>query len=289
MKSAFLKKALCVFAAAVLVVSFAACGNNTDEKDTTNPTVLEEGTLGVNEDSNASENENQADVSENASENASEKDSQAAASEQTKETNAQTGNNTSASKPDSTADIIAAYNSAVTKSGLSRTSMSQKLSKGNINAAGIINYDVMSSEHASVLNKINVNNTSKAASDLKTLSSSNVSKATRSGNTVTINLKSSSSSSVSNGVGGYVGVVDDARRNQIVDIIASDIGVKGVTIASGTYTLQSGVIKATFNDDFSKITKVTFTASESFTGKIKYLVMSIDANVAVNLSSTYSA
>lgn len=286
MKSAFLKKVLCVLSAAVLVVSFAACGNSADEEDTTNPTVSEEETLGLNEEPNVSENESQADASENASVN----DSQAAESEQAKETNAQTGNNnTSSSKPDSTADIIAAYNSAVTKSGLSRTAMTQKLSKGNINAAGIINYDVMSSEHASVLNKINVNNTSKAASDLKTLSSSNVSKATRSGNTVTINLNSVSSSSVSNGAGGYVGVVDDARRNQIVDIIASDIGVSGVTISSGSYTLQSGVIKATFNDDFSKITKVTFTASESFTGKIKYLVMSIDANVAVNLSSTYSA
>lgn len=285
MKNAFWKKALCILSAAVLVLSFAACGNNTDEGDTTEPTVQMEGTLEFNEDLNGSENDTQTEASDNASES----DTQSANSEKTEETKEQSQGSSTASKPDSKADIIAAYNSAVTKSGLSRTAMSQTITKGNVNAAGIINYDVTASEHASVRNQINVNNTSKAASDLKTLSSSNVSNATRSGNTVTITLNTFSGSSVSNGSGGYVGVVDDSRRNQIVDIIASDIGVSGVTIASGTYTLQSGVIKATFNDDFSKITKVTFTANESFTGKIKYLVMSIDANVSVSLSSTYSA
>ena len=285
MKNAFLKKALCILSAAVLVLSFAACGNNADEGDTTEPTVLEEATLEFNEDLNNSENDSQADTSDNVSES----DTQSADSEKTEETKEQSQGSSTASKPDSKADIIAAYNSAVTKSGLSRTAMSQTITKGNVNAAGIINYDVTASEHASVRNQINVNNTSKAASDLKTLSSSNVSNATRSGNTVTITLNTFTGSSVSNGAGGYVGVVDDARRDQIIDIIAGDIGVNGVKLASGSYTLQNGVIKATFNDDFTKITKVTFTASENYAGKLKYLVMSIDANVAVNLSSTYSA
>lgn len=285
MKSAFLKKLLCVLSAAVLVLSFAACGNNEDEGTTTDPSVVEEGALDTVAGSDVSVSDTQADSSESDSA----KDTQAQNSEKTEETKnqSQSGGSTS-SAPNSQADIIAAYNSAVTKSGLSRTAMTQTITKGLVKAL-IINYDVMSSDHADVRNKINVNNTSKSASDLKALSSSNVKKATRNGNTVTITLNTFSGSSASNGVGGYVGVVDDVRRNQIVDIIAGDIGVNGVEIASGTYTLQNGAIKATFNDDFTKITKVTFSASESFDGKIKYGKISIDANVAVNLSSTYSA
>lgn len=285
MKNAFLKKLLCVLSAAVLVLSFAACGNNEDEGTTTDPSVVEEGALDTVAGSDVSVSDTQADSSESDSA----KDTQAQNSEKTEETKnqSQSGGSTS-SAPNSQADIIAAYNSAVTKSGLSRTAMTQTITKGLVKAL-IINYDVMSSDHADVRNKINVNNTSKSASDLKALSSSNVKKATRNGNTVTITLNTFSGSSASNGVGGYVGVVDDVRRNQIVDIIAGDIGVNGVEIASGTYTLQNGAIKATFNDDFTKITKVTFSASESFDGKIKYGKISIDANVAVNLSSTYSA
>lgn len=285
MKSAFLKKLLCVLSAAVLVLSFAACGNNEDEGTTTDPSVVEEGTLDTVAGSDVSVSDTQADSSESDSA----KDTQAQNSEKTEETKNQSqGGGATSSAPNSQADIIAAYNSAVTKSGLSRTAMTQTVTKGLVKAL-IINYDVMSSDHADVRNKINVNNTSKSASDLKALSSSNVKKATRNGNTVTITLNTFSGSSASNGVGGYVGVVDDVRRNQIVDIIAGDIGVNGVEIASGTYTLQNGAIKATFNDDFTKITKVTFSASESFDGKIKYGKISIDANVAVNLSSTYSA
>lgn len=283
MKSAFLKKLLCVLSAAVLVLSFAACGNNEDEGTTTDPSVVEEGTLDTAAGSDVSVSDTQADSSESDSA----KDTQAQNSEKTEETKNQSqGGGSTSSAPNSQADIIAAYNSAVTKSGLSRTAMTQTLTKGTVS---VVNYDVMAGDKAGVRNQINVNNTSKTASDLKALSSSNVKKATRSGNTVTITLNTFSGSSASNGAGGYVGVVDDARRDQIINIIAGDIGVSGVKLASGTYTLQNGVIKATFNDDFTKITKVTFTASENYAGKLKYLVMSIDANVAVNLSSTYSA
>lgn len=283
MKSAFLKKLLCVLSAAVLVLSFAACGNNEDEGTTTDPSVVEEGTLDTAAGSDVSVSDTQADSSESGSA----KDTQAQNSEKTEETKNQSqGGGSTSSAPNSQADIIAAYNSAVTKSGLSRTAMTQTLTKGTVS---VVNYDVMAGDKAGVRNQINVNNTSKTASDLKALSSSNVKKATRSGNTVTITLNTFSGSSASNGAGGYVGVVDDARRDQIINIIAGDIGVSGVKLASGTYTLQNGVIKATFNDDFTKITKVTFTASENYAGKLKYLVMSIDANVAVNLSSTYSA
>ena len=49
MKNAFLKKFLCVLSAAVLVFSFAACGNDADEKDTTAPSVLEEENPGADE------------------------------------------------------------------------------------------------------------------------------------------------------------------------------------------------------------------------------------------------
>lgn len=283
MKSAFLKKLLCVLSAAVLVLSFAACGNNEDEGTTTDPSVVEEGTLDTAAGSDVSVSDTQADSSESDSA----KDTQAQNSEKTEETKNQSqGGGSTSSAPNSQADIIAAYNSAVTKSGLSRTAMTQTLTKGTVS---VVNYDVMAGDKAGVRNQINVKNTSKTASDLKALSSSNVKKATRSGNTVTITLNTFSGSSASNGAGGYVGVVDDARRDQIINIIAGDIGVSGVKLASGTYTLQNGVIKATFNDDFTKITKVTFTASENYAGKLKYLVMSIDANVAVNLSSTYSA
>lgn len=283
MKSTFLKKFLCVLSAAVLVLSFAACGNNEDEGTTTDPSVVEEGTLDTVAGSDVSVSDTQADSSESGSA----KDTQAQNSEKTEETKNQSqGGGSTSSAPNSQADIIAAYNSAVTKSGLSRTAMTQTLTKGTVS---VVNYDVMAGDKAGVRNQINVNNTSKTASDLKALSSSNVKKATRSGNTVTITLNTFSGSSASNGAGGYVGVVDDARRDQIINIIAGDIGVSGVKLASGTYTLQNGVIKATFNDDFTKITKVTFTASENYAGKLKYLVMSIDANVAVNLSSTYSA
>lgn len=283
MKNAFLKKLLCVLSAAVLVLSFAACGNNEDEGTTTDPSVVEEGTLDTVAGSDVSVSDTQADSSESDSA----KDTQAQNSEKTEETKNQSqSGGTTSSAPSSQADIIAAYNSAVTKSGLSRTAMTQTLTKGTVS---VVNYDVMAGDKAGVRNQINVNNTSKTASDLKALSSSNVKKATRSGNTVTITLNTFSGSSASNGAGGYVGVVDDARRDQIINIIAGDIGVSGVKLASGTYTLQNGVIKATFNDDFTKITKVTFTASENYAGKLKYLVMSIDANVAVNLSSTYSA
>lgn len=283
MKSAFLKKLLCVLSAAVLVLSFAACGNNEDEGTTTDPSVVEEGTLDTVAGSDVSVSDTQADSSESDSA----KDTQAQNSEKTEETKNQSqGGGSTSSAPNSQADIIAAYNSAVTKSGLSRTAMTQTLTKGTVS---VVNYDVMAGDKAGVRNQINVNNTSKTASDLKALSSSNVKKATRSGNTVTITLNTFSGSSASNGAGGYVGVVDDARRDQIINIIAGDIGVSGVKLASGTYTLQNGVIKATFNDDFTKITKVTFTASENYAGKLKYLVMSIDANVAVNLSSAYSA
>lgn len=286
MKNAFLKKFLCVLSAAVLVFSFAACGNDADEKDTTAPSVLEEENPGADEVPDVSESESRDDVSEGASEN----DTQAAESEKNDETSAQTGNGgtaSSSSKPDSKSDIISAYNSAVTTSGLSRTSMSQKLTKGFIS---VVSYDIMASEHAGVLNQINVNNTSKTASDLKALSSSDVASATRNGNTVTIKLNTvSGKSSVSNGTGGYVGIIDNSRTNEIVNIITDDIGVNGVTLASSSYTLSNGVITATFNDDFTKITKVTFTGSETFAGKLKYLVMSINADVAANLSSTYSA
>ncbi len=286
MKNAFLKKFLCVLSAAVLVFSFAACGNDADEKDTTAPSVLEEENPGADEVPDVSESESRDDVSEGASEN----DTQAAESEKNDETSAQTGNGgtaSSSSKPDSKSDIISAYNSAVTTSGLSRTSMSQKLTKGFIS---VVSYDIMASEHAGVLNQINVNNTSKTASDLKALSSSDVASATRNGNTVTIKLNTvSGKSSVSNGTGGYVCIIDNSRTNEIVNIITDDIGVNGVTLASSSYTLSNGVITATFNDDFTKITKVTFTGSETFAGKLKYLVMSINADVAANLSSTYSA
>lgn len=282
MKNVFFKKALCILSAAVLVLSFAACGNNADEGDTTEPTVQEEVTLASNEVSDVSDSGNETESSDVVSEN----DSQSADSEKTEETKEQSQGGSAASAPESKADIVAAYNSAVVKSGLSRTAFSQSLTKGTVS---VINYDLMSNEHTDIRNKINVNSTSKAASDLKALNSGNVKTATRNGNTVTITLNNFSGSSVSNGIGGYVGVVDDARRDAIINIIAANFGVSGIKIASGTYTLQNGVIKATFNNDFSKITKVTFAASESYAGTLKVAVLPVDANVSLNLSATYSA
>lgn len=195
MKSAFLKKLLCVLSAAVLVLSFAACGNNEDEGTTTDPSVVEEGALDTVAGSDVSVSDTQADSSESDSA----KDTQAQNSEKTEGTKnqSQSGGSTS-SAPNSQADIIAAYNSAVTKSGLSRTAMTQTLTKGTVS---VVNYDVMAGDKAGVRNQINVNNTSKTASDLKALSSSNVKKATRSGNTVTITLNTFSGSSASNGAG----------------------------------------------------------------------------------------
>lgn len=275
MRSGFVKKMLCVFAAAALAFSLAACGNNDDTENSTAPSAQEDLIADETADVIDSETDSQADVSENNSES----DTQAENSEKTTES-------AGVSMPESKADIIAAYNKAVAKSGLSRTAMSQNVTKGT---ASVVNYDIMASKNEAVRNKVNVSNTAKTASDLKALSASNVANAVRNGNTVTISLNSVSSSSVSNGVGGYVGVVDDTRRNQVIDIITADIGVTGVELASGTYSIQNGVIKATFNDDFTKITKVTFTATEKYDGKIKYLFMSVDVSFALNLSSTYSA
>lgn len=296
---------LAALTAAAVMLSFAACGGKEEAdpsaESSDNAAISEN--AGENGTDEASEVPGETDASEGETE--SKADDEKAESEapakpgETKpaddkkptETKPASGDKTPVKKPDSKADIISAYNKAIGTSSLSRRKMTQTLTKGNIAIPG--GYDIMAADKAEVRNKINVNDTSKAASDLKALNSANVASATRSGNTVTINLNSASAglNDITNGKGGYVGVVDKARTDFIVKTIVADIGVNAnnVVIQSANYTLSNGVIKATFNDDFTKITKVTFSGNESMNGVVKYKVLTIKADVACKLTSEYSA
>lgn len=298
-------RVLSALTAAVIMLSFAACGGKDDADPSAD--VSDSGSVsenvsenGTDESVGSSDDETNPSEGETESKAEGETESEAPAKPgETKpvngnkptETKPSTSDKAPVKKPDSKADIISAYNKAVGTSSLSRRKMTQTLTKGNISIPG--GYDIMAADKADVRNKINVNSTSKAASDLKALNSANVAAATRNGNTVTINLNSASAglNDIANGKGGYVGVVDKARTDFIVKTIVADIGVNAdnVVIESANYTLSNGVIKATFNDDFTKITKVTFTGNESMKGVVKYKFLTINADVACKLTSEYSA
>lgn len=191
--------------------------------------------------------------------------------------------------PQTTADCITAYNQALQKHAPKCTASAQKITKGKLWLGNDTNasIDLLAGDQTELLAKFEQNNVS--GTSLTQLSASDVSAAKISGNTVVFTLGSiSTSDSISQGKGGYLALIDDARTKELVSGVKEYANVSGdVKITSAAYRLSEGMLTVTFNEDFTEIQSVQYTGKQNVTAKMRYLVMTINADLDYQLSAEF--
>lgn len=207
-------------------------------------------------------------------------------------TEAQTAQQTAANvktAPQTAAEWVTAFNQAIEKRTPKCTASAQKVEKGKLWIGDDANasLDLLAADQTALLAKFEQNSVSGTA--LPQLSASDVSGAKANGSTVTFSLNSvNADGSLSQGRGGYIAVVDDARTKELVEGVKSYANVSGnVKITSAAYRLNGGTLTVTFNSDFTEIQSVKYTACQNVTAKMRYLVMTINADVDYLLTAEF--
>ncbi len=191
-----------------------------------------------------------------------------------------------AKKPSTSNELIDAYNKALSAKNLTCTSVKQKVTEGTLGTKDKVVVDLSKDSEAEFRKTFERDD--KNGASLPVLSASDVKNATVSGNTVTITLNDhSTNASLSNSVNGYVNIVDNARVNELVTVIAEATNVSGVKVNSTDYNLTGGKIVAVFNDDFTKLVSVSVTYKQAVNAKMSWTLLTILADLKYDVTTEY--
>lgn len=191
--------------------------------------------------------------------------------------------------PQTKQEWVNAYNQALAKKTLKCTSSSQKVSRGifglSDNESTSIN--ILDPDQSGLLAQFQRENISGVT--LPKLTESEVSSVKQSGNSVVFTLNTATAeNTISQGKGGYVALVDDARINELVDNIKAYLNVPGsVKISSVSHKLSGGTLTVTFNADYTAIQSVKYAAEQSIQAKLRYLVFTINGDMAFRLTANF--
>lgn len=267
----FIRSVSILLALTLVVTAFAACGKQDESPTTTEPITVNGNTA------NAS-NTQRAEVTDG-------------------KNNTSDHNNDSKSavkKPSTSAELIAAYNSAITTKKLSCASVRQKVASGTVGTKDNVVIDFSEPKYTEVESDIAFRETfernDKNGMSLTALSSSDVESVSVKGNTVTIKLKSySASESVSGGTHGYLNVVDTARVAEIGTAVKNAVpdAPGNVKLKTASLSFSNGVITAEFSDDFTQLKSVKFSCTETINASFSYLVLTVIADLKYNITSEY--
>lgn len=263
-KSISLGLALCL-----MLTVLTACGKKDEETPNgTNPPVIS--------------------TDEPTQDNSSEPSSENTTKEEKEEKESQTKENqkNSVKKPETSEEIIEAYNKALSAKMPACTLVKQKVTEGTLGTKDKVVVDLSQESEAEFRKTFERNDKNGAA--LPSLSASDVKSASISGNTVTITLNNlSTSGSLSKSVNGYVNIVDDARVKELVAAVAEATNVSGVKVKSADHSLTDGKIVAVFNDDFTKLVSVSITYKQAVNAKMSWTLITILANLKYDVTTEY--
>lgn len=192
--------------------------------------------------------------------------------------------------PETKQELITAFNASLQKKAPSCSSSSQKLSSGKLwlgnNSEKHI--DLLADDQAELRSGFEQENA--GLFSLSELNDSNVASATKKGTTVTYTLSNSTAqNALEQGEDGYLAVIDTNRTQELVSSVKKYANVSGnVKISSSTYSMQNGTFVVTFNDSFSEIKSVKYLASQNVTAQMKYLIMTINADLNYNLYAEFN-
>ena len=191
--------------------------------------------------------------------------------------------------PQTKQEWVNAYNQALAKKTLKCTSSSQKVSRGifglSDNESASIN--ILDPDQSGLLAQFQRENISGVT--LPKLTESEVSSVKQSGNSVVFTLNTATAeNTISQGKGGYVALVDDARINELVENIKAYLNVPGsVKISSVSHKLSGGTLTVTFNADYTAIRSVKYAAEQSIQAKLRYLVFTVNGDMAFRLTANF--
>lgn len=189
-------------------------------------------------------------------------------------------------------ELVNAYNTALAKATVSCTSAQQKVEKGAlwIGDNSDETMDLLAPEQKELLAKFESTDTANAA--LINLKDTDVSEVSVSDNVVTYKLKpANTQNGAAQGHGGYLNIIDTDATQGLVEGVKSFANVKGnVKINSSEYAMTEGTLTVTFNNKrHKKIESVSFTGKQKVKAEMKYLVISINAELDYALTSEYKA
>lgn len=200
-----------------------------------------------------------------------------------------TENNLNKYVPETKEEMIDAYNQALEKSELSCLSSSQKVTQGRawLGDKSDEYMDLLADDMKDLLAKFQQDNVVNTA--LTMLSADNVAVASVEENTITFNLNSASiNETINQGSNGYIALIDDARVQELVEVVKDAANVSGkVKIISATHNLSDGTFFVTFNSNFTKIESVKYSANQNINAKMKYLVFNINIDIDYQLSAEF--
>ncbi len=189
-------------------------------------------------------------------------------------------------------ELVDAYNKALGSSNINCTSSNKKIEMGKLwigdNADETM--DLLAEEQKELLAKFESSESSGAA--LSALKESDVAEVSVNENVVTYKLKSSSTqNSAAQGQGGYINIIDTEATQELVEGVKSFANVKGnVKVNSSEYSMSDGILTVTYNNKkHKKIESVSFSGKQNVKAEMKYLVISINADLDYVLSSEYKA
>ncbi len=278
MKTNHFKSAAAILAVIGIMAGLSACHSKPDSNTVSEPpsqTVISDITESVPENSTSSHtSESQKSVLESST------------SSYTSETQ-----KTEAATP-KLEDLVADYNSALENNTLTCSSRTQKIGNGKLwigdNYDGAIN--LLAEDQKELLARFEKSDA--AGNELTALNVADVESVSVKGNTVTYTLKSSATkNTATNGQGGYINIIDTARTEELVEGVKSFANVKGnVKIESSNYAMSAGKLTVTFNNtNHKKIESVSFSGKQNVKARMKYLVVTINADLDYTLASEYKA
>lgn len=192
---------------------------------------------------------------------------------------------------DDITEFVNVYNAALEKSSVKCISSSQKVEKGNlwIGDNSDETMDLTAPEQSELLAKFEKNET--FGTELTPLNAADVKSVNVNENVVTFTLKSANTTgSAAQGQNGYLNIIDTDGTQVLVDGVKSYANVKGnVKINSSEYGFSQGSLTVTFNNKKHKnIEAVSFSGRQSVRAEMKYLVITINADINYVLSSEYA-
>lgn len=191
--------------------------------------------------------------------------------------------------PQTKQEWVNAYNQALAKKTLKCTSSSQKVSRGIFRLADNENasLNILDPDQSGLLAQFQRENISGVT--LPKLTESEVASVKQSGSSVVFTLNTATSeNTISQGKGGYVALVDDARINELVENIKAYLNVPGsVKISSVSHKLSGGTLTVVFNADYTAVQSVKYAAEQSIQAKLRYLVFTINGDMAFRLTANF--
>ncbi len=189
-------------------------------------------------------------------------------------------------------ELVNVYNKAVSNGTVKCISSSKKVQNGKlwIGDNSDKTMDLLAPEQKELLAKFENSDTSGIS--LPNLKDSDVAEVTVNENVVIYKLKQiQKQNEIAQGHGGYINIIDTEATKKLVEGVKSFANVKGnVKVNSSDYFMSEGTLTVTYNNKkHKKIESVSFSGKQKVKAEMKYLVISINAELDYTLSSEYKA